>query len=172
MRICLLGHVLAFLCLAQTDRGNITGSVADPSNAAVPGATVVVIHTATNTTVTVKTTETGAYNVPNLQPGVYRVELSAPGFRRFVQTNITLTAGGSVAVNPRLIVGGVSETIEVSAVAAQVQTENAKSTTAVSGTLIDELPLVVSGSMRSVYNLALTTAEGRGGGETFSLGGG
>ncbi|MBI1786578.1 MAG: carboxypeptidase regulatory-like domain-containing protein [Acidobacteria bacterium] len=157
---------------AQTERGNITGAVADPSGAAVAGATVTITHRATNTTIGVSTTTAGDYNAPNLTPGDYRIEVSAPGFKRFVQDRVTVTAAGTVRVDASLQVGQVTETVEVRADVTQVQTENAKITTAVQNRLVDELPLVVGGALRSPFDLVSITPESRGSGSRLSLGGG
>ena len=157
---------------AQSDRANINGVVTDGSGAAVPGASITVVHMATTRTARATTTATGAFNVPSLQVGEYRVEASAPGFKRFVQAGVVLTAGGTVAVNAQLEVGDVSQTVEVAASAVQIQTENARATAVVQNQMMDELPLVVGGAMRSAFNLVLATPEGKGGSETFSLGGG
>jgi hypothetical protein len=157
---------------AQTERGNITGAVNDISAAAIPGARVVVTNTATNQSVAVTTTGAGDYNVPNLTPGEYRVEVSASGFKKTMREGIILTAASTVRVDARLEVGPVTETVEVRADVAQVQTENAKITSAVQNRLVDELPLVVGGALRSPFDLVSITPEARGGGSQLALGGG
>lgn len=157
---------------AQSDRGNISGVVTDQSGGAVPGATITVVHVATKTTARATTTATGAFNVPSLQVGEYKVEASAPGFKGLVQTGVILTAGRTAAVNAQLEVGDLTQTVEVAATAVQVQTEDAKATSVVQNQMMDQLPLVVGGAMRSAFNLVGATPEGKGGGETFSLGGG
>ena len=62
--------------------------------------------------------------------------------------------------------------MQVSAAVAQIQTENAKISTAVQNRMVDELPLVVGGALRSPFNLVTVTPEARGDGGTLSLGGG
>src|SRR5690349_20970418 len=156
----------------QTERGNITGTVSDSSGAAVPGATVTITNLATNQTVTVTSTSAGDYNGPSLPPGDYRLEFSATGFKKTVRDNVVLTAASTVRVDGRLEVGQVNETVEVTAGVAQIQTENSKITTAVQNKLVDELPLVVGGALRSPFDLVSITPESKGGGQTLSLGGG
>jgi hypothetical protein len=157
---------------AQTERGNITGAVTDSSGAAVPGAIVVITHTSTNQSVTVTSTSAGDYNGANLPPGDYRLEFSATGFKKTVLDHVVLTAASTVRVDGRLEIGQVSETVEVRADAAKVQTENAKITTAVQNKLVDELPLVVGGALRSPFDLVSITPEARGSGGQLALGGG
>lgn len=164
---------LSLALQAQTERGNITGVVSDPSGAAIAGALVTITNRATNSGATLPTTTAGAYNAPNLSPGDYRIEISAAGFKRFVQDSVTLTAAGAVRVDAQIQVGQVSETVEVSASAAQIQTETAKTSTAVQNKMVDELPLVVGGALRSVFNLVTITPEARSGGSNkLSIGGG
>src|SRR5262245_38815811 len=126
---------------AQTERGNITGSITDVTGGRVPGATVVATNLGTNQTSTVTSTEAGDYNLANLQPGTYRVEFTASGFKKVVHDSLLVTAAATLRADARLEVGQVTETVEVRADAAQVQTENAKITSAVQNKLVDELPL-------------------------------
>jgi len=171
----LLGILSLLACtslLAQTERGNITGQVTDTTAAAVPGATIVITNVATNTTMTVSTTTAGDYNAANLSPGTYRVEVSAQGFKKALWDGIIVAAASTVRVDARLEVGQLTETVEVRAEIAQVQTENAKITTAVQNKLVDELPLVVGGALRSPFDLVSITPEARGGGGQLALGGG
>src|ERR1700730_8613291 len=164
--------LLAAAASAQSERGAITGLVTDTSGAVVAGASVEIVSRATNIVVRVTSTTAGEYNAANLSPGDYKVQVSASGFKRFSQENVTLTAGGTVRVDAQLQVGQVTETIEVSAAVAQVQTENAKISTAVQNKMVDELPLVVGGAMRNPYSLITITPESKGSGNHISLGGG
>src|SRR5579871_4123696 len=91
--LCLLTLCFSAALLAQSERGNINGVVTDSSGAAVPNQPVTITNTATNTAERVSTTTSGEYNAANLPPGDYRVEVDAPGFKRFVADKVTLTAG-------------------------------------------------------------------------------
>ncbi len=167
--------VATLLCAglwAQTERGNITGSVTDSSGARIPGAVVIVTNVATNRPATVTSTDAGDYNLPGLSPGTYRIEVSASGFKKFVREGVVVTAAASIRADARMEVGQVSETVEVTSDIAQVQTENAKITTAVQNKMVDELPLVVGDALRSPFNLVSITPEARGGGGQLALGGG
>ncbi len=170
-RLALFVFALSVLW-AQTERGNITGNVNDSSGGAIPGATVAITNIATNQSTTVLTTDAGDYNVPNMVPGSYRIEFSANGFKKTIREGIVVTAAATIRADARLEVGQVSETVEVRADVAQVQTENAKITTAVQNKMVDELPLVVGGALRSPFDLVRITAETRGSGSQMALGGG
>jgi hypothetical protein len=157
---------------AQSERASIAGAVTDASGAKVANAQVAIMNKATNISARVIATSAGEYSAPNLSPGIYRVEISAPGFRRSITDNVTLTAGGVSRIDVELEVGQVSESIEVQAQAAQMQTEDAKISTAVENKMVDQLPLVVGGALRSPFDLVSTVAEAKGSGNTVSLGGG
>jgi hypothetical protein len=171
-------NVIAIICLAtgalfaQSERGNVTGVVTDPTGAAVAGAELVLTQLATNTANRAVSGASGEYNIPNLIPGSYRLDVTATGFKKYIQQNLTISAGGTVRIDAMLQLGQVSESIEITAAAATIQTENAKVTTLVENKLVDELPLVVAGSMRSPFNLVAVAAEARGDGQRLALGGG
>src|SRR5262249_59873379 len=92
---------LILLCLsstfafAQSERGNITGLITDPTGALVAGAQLSMFHRDTNAVTRATTTSAGDYNAPNLLPGVYRVEIGASGFKRKVQQKVVLSASGT-----------------------------------------------------------------------------
>ncbi|MBL8295566.1 MAG: TonB-dependent receptor [Bryobacterales bacterium] len=169
--LCLM-LVLTAAAFAQTERGNITGVVTDSSGAAVPGAAVAITNIATGQSTQTTTETNGDFNLPNLSPGNYRMEFSAQGFKKVSREGVVLTASATVRADARLEVGQVTETVEVTADIAQVQTENAKISTAVQNKLVDELPLVVGGALRSPFDLVSVAPEARGGGGQLALGGG
>ena len=162
----------AALAYGQSERGSITGIITDASGANIANAPVKVINQATNGTEHIFTSGAGEYNAANLQPGVYRIEVSASGFRSFIEAGITVTAGSTVRIDARLQVGQVSESVEVNAQAAELQTENAKISTAVENKMVDDLPLVVGGAMRSPFDLVSVASDAKGSGTTLSIGGG
>ncbi len=164
---------------AQTDRGVISGSVTDASGAVIAGAKVSAIHVATNVTYSTVSTSTGDFTIPSLTAGDYQLKIEQQGFKTYVRSGINVSAGGSVRVNASLELGAVTESIEVTTAVVQLQTESARVTSQVSNKLVDELPLVVGGAMRSPFDLALITPEaklvegsGTASDESFALGGG
>jgi hypothetical protein len=160
------------LCFAQSERGSITGVVQDTTKAGVPGVSVKVINTATNATTTVVSSESGTYSAANLPPGPYRIEASIPGFQSANVAGIRLTAGAAARVDVTLNLGAVTESVNVVAENTLMQTEDAKVSTNISNELIDQLPLVVGGAMRSVFDLVSTIPEAKGSGTNVVLGGG
>ncbi len=174
-RVCaylvLLASILPGL-LAQTDRGVITGNVKDASGAVVPGAQVSAIHVATNANYKTTTTTSGDYTVPSLPVGVYRVRIENVGFRTHVHDNVVLTAGGTVRMDTQLEVGATQQTIEVTANAQLLETDTARVSSQVASTLVEGLPVVVSGAVRSPFDLASITPDVNGTGSNFRIGGG
>src|SRR2546428_12979681 len=83
----------------------ISGTVRDQSGAVLPGVEVTATQTATGIARNTVTNETGSYVLTNLPVGPYRVEAALPGFRTFVQTEITLVVNASLVINPVLQVG-------------------------------------------------------------------
>ncbi len=165
--------------IAQSDRGTLTGTVLDATGGVVPEATVIVTNRATNSTARTTTTQSGVYVLPSLTVGTYKLRVEKNGFKAAEQPSIVLNASSTVRVDINLEIGEVSESVEVSSSVAQLQTETAKITASVSNKMVDELPLVVGGAMRSPFDLALVTPEAKqveGSGtnkdEAFALGGG
>lgn len=172
MKLLIVMLALTAAAMAQSERGQIGGVVLDASGASIAGAKVSILNKATNSKLEAISSGNGDYLAPNLPAGTYRLEATAGGFKRYVEDNLVLNAGGSIRADVRLQLGAVSETVEVTAAAAQVQTENARSSTSVSNKLVDELPLVVGGEMRNPFGLVAVAAEAKGSGTRLSLGGG
>ena len=119
----------------------ITGIVRDASGAVLPGVEVKATQTETGIARTTISNETGVYVLPNLTTGPYRLEAALPGFRTFVQTNIVLQVNSNPAINITLEVGQVTESVEVEANAAQVETRSTAIGTVIENARILELPL-------------------------------
>lgn len=168
----LFAAVLAAPLAAQSDRGNLAGTVTDQAGAAVPGARVTAVRQDTNTAYKGSTTEAGEFNLPSLPVGRYRVTIEAEGFTSFAAGELRIEAGGTQRITARLEIGAVQQTIEVSAVATQLQADDAKVQNTVPDFMIESLPTVVSDNMRSPFDLANLTAGVSGGDQDFRIGGG
>src|SRR5207237_9292553 len=102
----------------------ISGAARDQSGAVRPGVEVTATQTQTGISRSAITNETGAYILPNLALGSYRLEATLPGFRTFVQTGINLQVDSNPVINLVLEVGQVTEQVEVQANLAQVETRS------------------------------------------------
>jgi hypothetical protein len=156
--------LLIFGCVslvAQTVSGQISGTVKDTSGALLPGVDIKVTQTDTALTRTVVSNETGSYVIPNLPVGPYRLEATLPGFSTYVQSGIVLQVNSNPAIHIVLQVGNVSETVDIRADAAMVETQTTSVGQVIDNQRVVELPL----NGRDVAQLiALSGAAVAGGG--------
>ena len=102
--------------LAQTaNSGVITGVVQNEKGEVVSNATVRAVNTGTNATREATTSSEGVYEITQLTPGSYRVEVEAAGFSKSVQENVTVNVLQRTTINPSLKVGAVTEVVNVTA---------------------------------------------------------
>ena len=154
--VCLA--VFSLAAFAQSERGTITGVVHDSSGAVVPGAKVNIIHQATRVNTSATTNGAGEYTAGELQIGIYTVRVEKEGFRSFNVSGVVLNAAQTVRADATLEVGQSTQTVEVTAAAIQVQSEDAKLSTTVQQKLVNDLPLEVNGTVRTPFDLAATHA--------------
>jgi hypothetical protein len=121
--------------------GTIVGTVTDSSGAVVPGATVKITDEATAATRTTTTNDQGYYVIPSLRPSTYSVSVTASGFATFIQKGVGLGADQNATVNSTLALQKSSESIEVSADAALVNTTTATNSEVVDTRRVTDLPL-------------------------------
>jgi hypothetical protein len=119
----------------------VHGQVLDTSNSAVPGAQVKMTQTATQYVRVATSGAEGTYSLPNLPVGPYTFEVTAQGFKTYVQSGITLQVGSSIQVNAILQVGSVTENIQVTASANMVETRSNSVAQVIDERRITELPL-------------------------------
>ena len=139
----MLGCFLLFSGLAVFGQtfGEITGQVADSSNAVIAGATVTITNTGTNGTRVTVTTDAGVYSFPSLPPGVYDIRVEKPGFKTDTSKQVEVQVQQTVRLDFTMQIGQVSESVEVSANASQLQAENSTVGTVIENRGIVELPL-------------------------------
>lgn len=121
--------------------GNITGAVTDPSGSAIPGAAVAIRNINTNQTRETRTGDAGLYTVTSLPVGDYQLTATAPGFQRVEVTDIKLDVNATLRVDVAMTVGQVTETVEISAQAPLLNTENASTGQVIEAKRVTELPL-------------------------------
>jgi Carboxypeptidase regulatory-like domain len=131
----------AFLFGQVGGTATIAGRVTDPSNAAVPAATLTIKNTATAATQTVQTDEQGRYTVSDLPIGPYQVTVSKPGFQNAVRNGLTVTVGSAPVIDFQMTVGQASESVTISAEVSQVETTTSAVSSLVNQTQMRELPL-------------------------------
>src|SRR5437868_11012502 len=104
-----LVFLLASSAIGQVLYGTLVGTVTDPQQAAVVGATVSIKNNATGYSVETKTNGRGGYEIPNIPPGVYDIRISMPGFSTFEAKDIALQANNIERVDAPMKLGSVSE---------------------------------------------------------------
>jgi len=153
----------------------IVGNVTDQSGAPINGASVTVKDTERGTTWTAKTNESGAYNLPRVPVGTYKLEIAAQGFQKTVRPPFTLVLNQTARVDAQLKVGQVTESVEVSGAAPDLQTESTEVSTIIDARTNDNLPLATRNPVQLTLlspgavtvdtksmNLGSNTAEGGG----------
>ena len=159
----------------------ISGTVKDRTVAVLPGVDITLRHTATGTTRTAVTDGNGFFALPNLPLGSHGLQATLPGFRTYEQTGIVLQVNSNPVINVVLELGAVSETLEVRANAAMVETRGA----GVGGVIEQEQVLQLPLNGRNVADLLVLTGQAvqigsttagsravRGGDPTLAVGGG
>ena len=104
-----------FSAFAQTTLGTIRGTVYDPQQGIVPGATVVITDESTSVAREVQTDNDGLFEAPNLRPGTYTVAASLSGFKKVQRTGVVLRAASNVRTDLHLEVGGLEDVVTVTA---------------------------------------------------------
>jgi len=137
---------------AQSERGSIRGTVQDPSGSPITGVNVVAISAGTGVQTATVTTGAGNYNIPQLPPGDYQVRAQHPGFRTLLRENVTVEVGGVVALDLKLEIGNVNESVTISAAAPILQGETSEISTTVSPKAYNDLPLSSAGGGRAPQN--------------------
>jgi len=168
------------LLRAQALYGSIVGVVTDASGAVVPGARVVATQTGTNQARETTTNEAGSYTFPTLPQATYDVAVSRQGFESFVAHGVAVVIDGVVRVNAALKVGVATETVQVSAQAAELQTDTADVRSDITSKEVGELPLPVNRNYQNLLvmvpgisppNTSSSPAANPARGEVFSANG-
>jgi hypothetical protein len=139
MPLVVFGLALAVLAgvrvEAQQIVGAITGTVLDSSGALVADAVVKAHNEATNHDVTVHSSSSGSYSIPDLPVGTYTVSFSKSGFETETHTQVLVQTNRTTTVDGSLKVGSVSTTVEVTATPLMNQTD------ATNGYVVDQLTI-------------------------------
>src|SRR5215813_5715556 len=120
--------VLIILASSNTLRADVTGSILgvvhDRSQSVVAGAEIVATNIQTNLKQETVSAADGSFRILALPAGAYKLTVTAKGFRIFVENNIVVQVNDQLHFEVVLDVGSVTDTVEISANAVQVQTEN------------------------------------------------
>ncbi len=148
--------LFSVLALAQRETGTITGTVTDPTGAAVSNSKITVKSAATGAVRTVAANQSGLYSVTDLQPGAYEVSVEGPGFATY-KGKVEVTVGSTNTFNAALKVGAKTETIEVTAdlAASKVNVENQTISNTITAREVIDLPSLT----RNIYDFVRTSGN-------------
>ena len=151
--------------------GDVTGTVTDPSGAAVPGAAVTLKNNDTGQTQTATSSNTGAYRFALLNPGSYTVSAAAQGFQA-VKRNVTVAIGQASTVNIAMNVATASTTVEVTGQPGIMQTDNGNVSTNISQEIVANMPNPgndLSYYVQSAPGTTMNTQGGYGNSSTYGI---
>jgi hypothetical protein len=131
----------------------LTGIVADPSGAVIPGASVVAKNNATATEFTTTTNDQGSFTIPAIDPGNYTVTVSLMGFKTAVLNAVQVLAATPASVRVTLQVGGLEETVVVSGGSEIIQTQSAAVTSTIDTNQILKLPIGSRNALEFITSL-------------------
>jgi hypothetical protein len=119
---------------------SITGKITDPEGLALPGATITATEQNTGFTRNVVSAETGAYTIPNLEPGTYTVTVEMPSFSPLKRTDLALSAGTTATLEFKMQLGGLQEAVEVTGQAPLIEKTSNQIGGSLSAKEIEEVP--------------------------------
>ncbi len=129
--------LIGFCCgevRAQSTSASLTGYITDPTKAVIVDAKVIVINVDTSVRYEATTNETGSYDLTNLPPGKYRMEVEKPGFKTVVKSDIELHLQDTIAINFEMVIGS-------EAGATMINTTDASVSTVVDRNFAENLPM-------------------------------
>jgi hypothetical protein len=139
--VAVLGILLPLASFGQEFRGTISGSVTDPTGGFVTGTKIVATEVRTGVKSQTVSDSAGQYTIPFLAPGRYEVSAESQGFKEFIRKDLNVGAGDHPVIDIRLEVGSASQSVEVSADAPLLNTENASIGQAITTKQVEEIPL-------------------------------
>jgi len=159
--LCIPGKLMA-----QLDRGEVTGTVEDPSGAVVQNAAVLLTNVDTGVKTTTKSTSTGTYVFDDMLPGKYIVEFQAPGFEKYIVHDVVIRVQQVLTVDAHLVTGNVQQSVTVTSSTPLLEAESAQVGQSVSNVTVNDMPLVTRdwGSLAQLSAGVNTDATGTGSG--------
>src|SRR5579871_6628338 len=157
LAVALLTGMLAF---AQSDRGTITGTVADPAGAVVANAMIEVKNIETGVLSQAASTLTGNFTLAQLPAGNYEMSVTAPGFKKYVRQNIVIEVLQTARLDVALEVGAATESVTVTDQVSLLNTESGEvSHTIQASRLVDLGLLGIGGTFSSSQGLRFYQTE-------------
>ncbi|MFN7936428.1 MAG: TonB-dependent receptor [Bryobacteraceae bacterium] len=163
------------LLFAQTPTARITGTVYDSSAKSIPQASVTAMNQSTGTVVDAQTNDQGIFSLPFLNPGKYEVKVEAPGFRRYLRSNITMETGQVLTLDVTLEVGEVTQSVTISEAPPLLESASSSVGQLIENKNITNMPLAsrrTAALVRLMGNVSFINEDLQQGQINFSLAGG
>jgi Carboxypeptidase regulatory-like domain/TonB dependent receptor len=125
----------------QVDEGSISGTIQDATGAVVPNAQVTLLNTDQGLTLVIQTNDSGEYTFSPVRIGHYSLTVTAKGFSKTTQANLTVNVSQHLQVNVLLKLGASTEVVEVNTAPPQLQTEEASVGQVMTEKSVNDLPL-------------------------------
>jgi hypothetical protein len=153
--LLLCGFLSATMLFAQFETAEVLGTVRDPSGQAIAKASVTLTNLDTGIQAKTNTEDNGEYDFFNVKVGRYSIAVEHPRFQKFTTTDVDVTVGARQRVDVPMKVGAVTESIEVSSVAAALETDSSDHGQVINTSAVNELPL----NGRNYADLALLSTN-------------
>src|SRR5689334_12128255 len=144
---------LAFTLFAQSDRGTITGTVADPAGAVVAAAPIEIRNIETGVVNRAASSATGNYTLAQLPAGQYELSVTVAGFKKYVRQSLTVGVAQTFRVDVLLEVGSNTESVTVTEAAPLLKTESGELSHTVSTNTMNNLPVLGIGATASASGI-------------------
>src|SRR3984885_15720826 len=124
IRTVSLAVLLSWAALAQSDRGTITGTIADQTGVGIANAAVEARNVDSGATYPVASSATGNYTIGELPVGTYEITVKVPGFKEFIRRGLTIQVAQTLRIDVALEIGNATEPATVPAEASLLKTES------------------------------------------------
>jgi hypothetical protein len=148
-----VGFLSAMVVYAQNQAAQVSGQITDPSGAVIPNAAVEILNKDTGVSRQTVSNSEGYYVLPLLQPGNYRIKLTAKGFEAVVHDGVVLAVAQNAKIDFALSLGAASQTVSVNGDASQINQESPQLETGIPPSTLANLPLIVAGGPRNMSGL-------------------
>ncbi|PYU16537.1 MAG: hypothetical protein DMG37_02120, partial [Acidobacteria bacterium] len=155
MAFCLGVLLMAIPAHAQIGNASLSGTVMDPSGAAVANAELTLTNKATGFEMKVTSNERGEYTFRNVTPAAYNLRVVKTGFQNYIQKDVELTINQSGHADVRLSLGATTETVLVEGENTLINYDNGTLQGGIDPETVKDLPLIVSGKPRSSASFAV-----------------
>jgi hypothetical protein len=168
--ILAVGLLLPVIAIGQVLYGSLTGTVTDPSGAAVPGAKLQILNVNTGISKPAATDDRGAYLVEDLQPGSYKITVEATGFASAVTTDVQVAQNTVRRLDVELKLASAGAAVTVSAEGEALQTDRADVNSQIATTETANLPMAAGRSYQGIFKTLPGFSYSSGGASPSSSG--